>query len=91
MSLKAFSYLISLILLGSSFHSRMALYKSICADPGSKKIVGCPKTKFLQFADMDSGAGPSLTVMSRIGGVGLAGLYDDHHHHGGGDGDDLDH
>ena len=40
---------------------------------------------------MDSGAGPSLTVMSRIGGVGLAGLYDDHHHHGGGDGDDLDH
>ena len=40
---------------------------------------------------MDSGAGPSLTVMSQIGGAGLAGSYDDHHHHGDGDGDDLDH
>ena len=41
---------------------------------------------------MDSGAGPSLTVMSQIGGAGLVGSYDDdHHHHGGGNGDDPDH
>ena len=34
-------------------------------------------------------AGPSFTVMSQIGGVGLVGSYDDDLYHGGGD--DLDH